>query len=64
MTNITIVYPENLAYVVEMIKDHIDEVLADANNGGNTGNDKCGIDAIDADTINQTLLQTGFQAIT
>jgi len=64
MTNTKIVYPENLAYAVEMIKDHIDEALADANCGGNTGNDKHGDDAIDTETINQILVQTGFPAIT
>jgi hypothetical protein len=64
MTNTKIVYPENLAYAVEIIKDHIDEVVADASGGGNTKNDKDGDDAIDTETINQILVQTGFPAIT
>jgi len=61
MTNITIVTPENLAYAVGMIINHIDEVVADASGGGN---DKHGDDAIDTETINQILVQTGFPAIT
>jgi len=60
----TIVYPENLAYAVAIIKDHIDEVLTDTNGGGNTENNKHGDDAIDPETINQILVQTGFPAIT
>jgi len=64
MINTKIVYPENLAYAVEMIKDHIDETFADANCGGNTKNNKDGDDAIDTGTINQILVQTGFPAIT
>jgi len=63
MTNITIVTPENLAYAVGLIKDHIDEALADTSDG-NTGNNKDGDDAIDTGTINQILVQTGFPAIT
>jgi len=64
MNNITIVYPDNLAYAVGLIKDHIDKAVADAKGEGNTGNDKDGDGAIDTETINQMLVQTGFPAIT
>ena len=62
MNNITIVYPDNLAYAVGLIKDHIDKAVADAKGEGNTGNDKD--DVLDSETINQMLVQTGFPAIT
>ena len=60
MTNTKIDYPENLAYAVGMIIDHIDEVVTGASDEG----DKDGDDAIDTETINQILVQTGFPAIT
>ena len=62
MSPTTIVTPENLAYAVGMIKDHIDETFADGSNG--TKNETHGDDAIDTETINQILVQTGFPAIT
>ena len=62
MNTITIVYPDNLAYAVGLIKDHIDKAVADAKGEGNTGNDKN--DVLDKETINQMLVQTGFPAIT
>ena len=63
MTTTTIVTPANLAHAVGMIKDHIDETFADASNGGGTTIETPGDDAIDMETINQILVQTGFPAI-
>jgi len=64
MSPTTIVTPENLAYAVGMIKDHIDETFAVESDGGGKKNETHGDDAIDTETINQILVQTGFPAIT
>jgi len=63
MTPTKIVTPANLAHAVGLIKDHIDETLADAGGEKNTENNNHGDDAIDTETINQILVQTGFPAI-
>ena len=62
MTSTKIVFPENLEHAVGLIKEHLDEALADGN--GCTEHETCQVAAIDAETIEQTLRQTGFPIIT
>jgi hypothetical protein len=59
MTSTKIVFPENLEHAVGLIKEHLDEALADGNSGG-TEHETCHVAAIDAETIDQILQQANF----